>query len=312
MTDHALRKLRENPRLAELAAFPFDFDVDRAALGHVEPVRLASGGPLTVVAGDDTGGTYFVCADGGVLHADSEGGACLIGTSVDEALEVVIGLADWGAFADLTPRDGEERILARKAEVEEEIREHYGIDDERRELLAGLGLPERSPVELVGMLHRALTRTEPDHVLLNAEELNAYRFLHDHDELPPLWEYLGLAPDASADPAAQPLTTWTRPVLVQGRTEAVRVALIRRLDALVMNQSLLRRPEAPGRLDTAPLRELAEEFEHLGDLPQALRAQRLYAALQDSPRERAAADATVVRLEERVRAAPQVPVVSGA
>ncbi|MFD5586423.1 hypothetical protein ACFW6K_13990 [Streptomyces sp. NPDC058733] len=310
MTDHALRKLRANPRLAELAAFPFDFDVDRAAHGHVEPVRLASGGPLTVVAGDDTGGTYVVCGDGAVLHADSEGGACLIGTSVDEALEVLIGLADWGAFADLTPEDGEERILARTAEVEEEIREHYGIDAEREELLAGLGLARRSPVELVGMLHRALTRTEPDHVLLNARELNAYRFLHDPDEVPPPWEYLGVATDGYADPAAQPLATWTRPVLAQGRTEAVRVALIRRLDAFVVNQGLLRRPDTPGRLDPSPLRELAEEFEHLGDFPQALRAQRLYAALQDTPGERAAAAATASRLEEAARRAPRVPVVS--
>ncbi|MFF9817885.1 hypothetical protein [Streptomyces sp. NPDC014006] len=308
MIDHALRKLRDDPRLAELAASAFDFDVDRAAHCHVEPVRLASGGPLTAVAGDDTGGTYFVCADGCVLHADSEGGACLIGTSVDEALEVVVGLADWGAFADLTPGDGAQRILARKAEVEEEIREHYGIDDEREELLAGLGLPRRTPMELVGMLHRALMRTEPDHVLLNARELNAYRFLHDHDDLPPLWEYLGVDAGGFAEPAAQPAATWTRPALAQGRTEAVRVALIRRLDAIEMNQSLLGIPGAPGQLDTSPLRELAEEFEHLGDLPQALRAQHLYTALQDTPQERAAARSIRDRLAERVRRAPQVPV----
>lgn len=93
MSDHALRLLRETPRLAELAAFPFDFDLDRA--DHCEDVRLASGGPLEPVAGDDTGGTYFVCADGSVLYADSEGRAGIIGNSVDEALETVIGLPGW-------------------------------------------------------------------------------------------------------------------------------------------------------------------------------------------------------------------------
>ena len=89
MTDHALRLLRQDRRLAELAAFPFDFDLDRAAHGHVEEVRLASGGPLETVAGDDSGGTYFVCADGSVLYADSEGAAGIIGSSVDETLELV-------------------------------------------------------------------------------------------------------------------------------------------------------------------------------------------------------------------------------
>ena len=68
MTERALRLLRQDPRLAELAAFPFAFDLSRA--DHVEEVRLASGGPLEPVAGDDSGGTYFVCGDGSVLYAE--------------------------------------------------------------------------------------------------------------------------------------------------------------------------------------------------------------------------------------------------
>ncbi|WP_217213354.1 hypothetical protein [Streptomyces sp. AC550_RSS872] len=75
MTDQALRLLRESARLAELAAFPFNFDIGRAAHGNVEEVRTASGDPLGIVAGDDTGGRYFVCADGSMLYADSEGSA---------------------------------------------------------------------------------------------------------------------------------------------------------------------------------------------------------------------------------------------
>ncbi|WP_236061624.1 hypothetical protein [Actinacidiphila acididurans] len=139
MTDHALRLLRQDRRLAELAAFPFDFDLDRAAHGHVEEVRLASGGPLETLAGDDTGGTYFVCADGSVLYADSEGAAGIIGSSVDEALELVIGLPGWRGYVGLSPDDGEEKILACVAETEDEIREYYGIDEERAELRASLG-----------------------------------------------------------------------------------------------------------------------------------------------------------------------------
>ncbi|MFD5235104.1 hypothetical protein [Streptomyces tendae] len=174
MTDHALRLLRQDRRLAELAAFPFGFDLDRAAHGHVEEVRLASGGPLETVAGDDTGGTYFVCADGSVLYADSEGAAGIIGPSVDEALELLIGLPGWRDYTGLSPDDGEEKILACVAETEDGIREYYGIDEERAELRAALGFPERSPVELVGRLRAALLRTEPDFVLLNADEGCAY------------------------------------------------------------------------------------------------------------------------------------------
>ncbi|MCM1943463.1 hypothetical protein NC239_35275 [Streptomyces sp. G3] len=165
MTDHALRLLRQDRRLAELAAFPFGFDLDRAAQGHVEEVCLASGGPLETVAGDDTGGTYFVCADGSVLYADSEGAAGIIGPSVDEALELLIGLPGWRDYTGLSPDDGEEKILACAAETEDGIREYYGIDEERAELRAALGFPERSPVELVGRLRAALLRTEPDFVL---------------------------------------------------------------------------------------------------------------------------------------------------
>lgn len=143
MTDHALRLLQENPHLAELAAFPFNFDLDRA--DHVEDVRLASDGPLKPIAGDDTGGTYFVCADGSVLYADSEGSAGIIGDSVDEALEILVGLPGWHDCLGLAPSDGEEKILAEIAETEEEIREYYGIDAERDELGLHWACPRARP-----------------------------------------------------------------------------------------------------------------------------------------------------------------------
>ncbi|MFF7212834.1 hypothetical protein ACFZAU_20210 [Streptomyces sp. NPDC008238] len=186
MTDHALRLLRQDRRSAELAAFPFGFDLGRAAHGHVEEVRLASGEPLETLAGDDTGGTYFLCADGSVLYADSEGSAGIIGSGVDEALEILIGLPGWRGCARLSPDDREQEILAYVAKTEDEIREHYGIDEERAELRAALGFPERSPVELVGRLRAALLRTEPDFVLLNADEGCAYDTLGPAG--PPLWE----------------------------------------------------------------------------------------------------------------------------
>ncbi|SEL53309.1 hypothetical protein [Streptacidiphilus jiangxiensis] len=419
MTDHALRLLRQDRRLAELAAFPFDFDLDRAVHGHVEEVRLASGGPLETVAGDDTGGTYFVCADGSVLYADSEGAAGIIGSSVDEALELVIGLPGWRGYARLSPDDGEDKILTCVAEAEDEIREYYGIDEERAELRTAMGFPERSPAELVGRLHAALLRTEPGYVLLNADEGCAYERIGPAG--PPLWEpvlaagradlarlrdgdrsawrdvaedptrrritlraaqfdraegdqellrhllrhearssmtdelrlaavLVGLRgdtgdlplllavretdfdtacglggmpePGASADelqqwaraldesmfgtdPSDEPVSTWIDLARCQGMTDLARVTLIRELDSISMDQSRLRRPEAPRTLDTAPLSGLARDFQELGDLPQALRAQRLYAALQDTAWDRASARHTLACLEREAGQLPQ-------
>ncbi|MET9967714.1 hypothetical protein ABZZ80_17725 [Streptomyces sp. NPDC006356] len=399
MTDHALRRLRENPRLAELAAFPFNFDIDRAAHGHVEEVRLASGGPLDIVAGDDTGGTYFVCADGSLLYADSEGSAGIIGSSVDEALEIMIGLAD----DEEHERD------------EEEAQPGRGLEDARAELRAALGFTERPRAELEALLHTALLRTEPDFLLLNGTEHNAYELLDSYPR-PPLWEsvlasgrtdlallragdreawdsvvqdpvrrrlalraaqfdraeadlellrhllrheaaasmtdelrlaavLVGLRGDTGdlpllnevretdfdtacglggmpepgasadelvtwarelddslfgADPADEPLSTWTDLARDQGMTELARVALIRDLDEIVMDQSRLRRPDAPRTLATAPLRALARDFEELGDRTQALRAQRLYTALQEKAWDRVSAHLDQARLEREV------------
>ncbi|WP_093910689.1 hypothetical protein [Streptomyces sp. cf386] len=405
MTDHALRLLRQNPRLAELAAFPFNFDLARAAHGHVEEVRLASGGPLEVVAGDDTGGTYFVCADGSMLYADSEGGAGIIGSSADEALEIMIGLAE---------AEEEEE----SEDDEEECHQHPGLDEARAELRAALGFPERSTAELEAMRQAALLRTEPDFVLLNADEGCAYELLGPPG--PPLWEpvlatgradlallragdrvawdavaddpvrrrlalraaqfdrdegdlellrhllrhetrssmtdelrlgavLVGLRGDVGdlsllhevretdfdtacglggmpepgadadalrewareldellfgADPSDEPVSTWTDLARDQGMTELARVPLIRELDAIFMDQGRLRRPGASRALTTAPLSALARDFEELGDLPQALRAQRLYAALQESAWDRVSARHTQARLE---REAGQLP-----
>ncbi|WP_328421930.1 hypothetical protein [Streptomyces sp. NBC_00443] len=412
MTDHALRVLRENPHLAELAAYPFNFDIGRAAHGHVEEVRLASGGPLDIVAGDDTGGTYFVCADGSMLYADSEGSAGIVGSSVDEALEIMIGLEEdeEGDEEDEEDEgdDDEEDAEGLRAEASQ-LRD---VEEVRVLLRAALGFPERSPAELEAMLRAALLRTEPDFLLLNGAEHNAYQLLDSYPR-PPLWEPvlasgradlallragdpaawdsvaedpvrrrlalraaqfdraegdldllrhllrhetrssmtdelrlaavlvglrgdvgdlpllhevretdydtvcgLGGIPEPGAssqelrdwaqelddslfgtDPADEPVSTWTDLARDQGMTELARVTLIRELDAIVMDQSTLRRPDAPRALTTAPLRALAHDFEELGDRTQALRAQRLHTALQEKAWDRVSALLDQARLE---------------
>ncbi|MEU9144021.1 hypothetical protein [Streptomyces sp. NPDC048349] len=188
--DHVLAVLRRNPDLVRLAA-SFDFDLDRAE--HAEEVRLASGVPLTAVAGDDTGGTYFICADGAVLYASSEGEAGLIGASMDEALEILFGLPGWHDYTDLDLAADDEALEAVFNRTEEEIRGSYPeLDADRSTLLSGLGLRRLPRRELLHRLQASLLRTEPEFLLLNADEGCAYELL-DRLRRPPLWQAV-LAP----------------------------------------------------------------------------------------------------------------------
>ncbi|WP_405594700.1 hypothetical protein OG741_02675 [Streptomyces sp. NBC_01410] len=173
MTDRVLELLRTRSDLAELAAFPFDFDVDRAY--HVEAVHLASGVSLEPIAGDDTGGTYFLCGGTAVLHASSEGDASLLADSVGEALEILVRLPGW--CDHISAELDEEELLAEIRAADDEAREEFApeLDVQRAALISGLGLPDRPLVELFAMSESAAGRTEPDYVLLNSRELCAYR-----------------------------------------------------------------------------------------------------------------------------------------
>ncbi|MFD7257958.1 hypothetical protein [Streptomyces sp. NPDC059874] len=190
--DHVLTVLRRNPDLARLAAGSFNFDLDRAE--HVEEVRLASGAPLRAVAGDDTGGTYFICADGAVLYASSEVEAGLIGAGMDEALEILFGLPGWHDYTDLDLAAGDEALEAVFNRTEDEIRNAYGpeLDADRSTLLRGLGLRRLPRRELLRRLQESLLRTEPEFLLVNADEGCAYALL-DRLRRPPLWQVV-LAP----------------------------------------------------------------------------------------------------------------------
>ncbi|MFJ8963714.1 hypothetical protein ACIRG5_30425 [Lentzea sp. NPDC102401] len=100
--------LPDDVRLSELLAF-FEFDVTRAKaeLG----ASIESGLPLEPVAGDFSGGQYYLCGDAGsgrpVLYASSEGQAGLIANNLREAVELVVGLPCWHdclTFADFEPK----------------------------------------------------------------------------------------------------------------------------------------------------------------------------------------------------------------
>ncbi|MET9921492.1 hypothetical protein ABZZ04_31080 [Streptomyces sp. NPDC006435] len=173
MTDPVLELLRSRPDLAELAAFPFNFDVDRAH--HVEEVHLASGATLEPIAGDDTGGTYFLSGGTAVLHASSDGYASLVADSVGDALQMLVRLPWW--CEELSAGMDEEALLDAVRRADEEAREEFApeLDEQRAALISGLGLPDRSLAELFALSESATRRTEPEHVLLNSQELCAYR-----------------------------------------------------------------------------------------------------------------------------------------
>ncbi|MFJ3876875.1 hypothetical protein ACIPW5_05405 [Streptomyces sp. NPDC090077] len=243
--DHpALTHLRRDPELAAIAAGTFGFDLDRA--GHLEGVRLASGAPLTAVAGDDTGGTFFTCADGSVLYASSDGRAGLVAGSPDEALEILIGRPAAG-------RPAPAAVLLRQEAGQ-------GPSEELRiaaVLVALHGQPE-DHAEL-----RSLRESDPDfHFLLNG-------FPGSATALAP-WAAELDDSDYGPDPHDAYDLTWTALARRQGRTEAARAALVRLLDDTEPRDGHL-------------LAALANEFTALGDLGQAIRARHLHASLQDDP-----------------------------
>ncbi|MEW1687568.1 hypothetical protein ACIQOF_26540 [Streptomyces sp. NPDC091265] len=243
MTDRVLRLLRTRPDLAGLAAFPFNFDVGRAY--HVEEVHLASGASLEPIAGDDTGGTYFLCGGTAVLHASSEGDAVLLADSVGEALEVLVRLPEW--CEDLTAELDEGGLLAQVRAADDEAREQFApeLDAQRAALITGLGLPERPLTELLALSQSAAGRTDPDHVLLNSHALCAYRL--DEPFRRPLRDVvLGPGREAldrlrSGDPAAREAAA-ADPVLRAGVLRAAQYD--RRGDDLPLLRFLLEREDA--------------------------------------------------------------------
>lgn len=145
----------------------FDFDLARAE--HGEPVRLASGGELQAVAGDAAGGTFFVCDDGPVLYADSEGGAGVLAADLTEAVQLVVGLPTWHDVVGFAPdldvmrRQFEESYAELKRDHEPAIEEHQA------EVSAALGLEWLPAEELLTRLRTSLTDLSPGYALLNEE-----------------------------------------------------------------------------------------------------------------------------------------------
>ncbi|MCX4746327.1 hypothetical protein OG455_12440 [Kitasatospora sp. NBC_01287] len=170
-----LAAIAEHEAAEDLLLVPCDFDL--SGDDHVEEVVLASGARLDPFAGTGCGGTYFFCGEPAaddpfgerrpVLYADSEGSAAVLALGgLAELLELLLGHPEW--------RDGGTELV----ELSEEMREdHPDYEAERDEVARLLGLAIPAPEQLLDRLRRSLAATEPDHLLLNAVEGNAYGLL---------------------------------------------------------------------------------------------------------------------------------------
>lgn len=125
-------RIRNDPWITERLMSICDFELWRVEYGPVEPVHLAGGEPLEMIAGDASGGAFMLVGSGDerpVVYVGSEGTGGLVGTSLREALALLV------------------------AEVDEELREYEPtLDADRQRLREALDLP---PVEgSLEKLHR--------------------------------------------------------------------------------------------------------------------------------------------------------------
>lgn len=154
-----LTRIENDPVAAARLVWPGDFDIARR--DPIEDVRLPSGLAMRPIAGDGTGGTFFLCGEPGdaerpVVYADSEGQAALIGADLAEAVELIVVCAMWwrDAYSGFSPE-----------EFDAEIREDHpdlDLDREREELAAALGLTPPPVEEVVARLRTTAARTAPD------------------------------------------------------------------------------------------------------------------------------------------------------
>ncbi|MFD9441876.1 hypothetical protein ACFWBR_27500 [Streptomyces sp. NPDC060006] len=165
--EEVLDSIRRDSGVAELLRHVCEFDLSRG--DHGELVRLSSGLALEGVAGDFTGGTFFLCGYGSrrpVLYASSEGQAGLIGKSLTEALEIIIGLPAWWDCLKFSG-SGDLTVMQTAADhlCHDELTDQPEIGAQRVRLAAALSLELGSSPALLARLHTAVSATTPDFIL---------------------------------------------------------------------------------------------------------------------------------------------------
>jgi hypothetical protein len=166
--EEILDSIRRDSDLAEALWRVCEFDLSRSDPG--EPVRLSSGVALEGIAGDYTGGTFFLCGDSSeersVLYASSEGQAGLIGRSLTEALEIMVGLPSWWDCLKFSG-SGDLAVMRTTADHlrNDELRNESGMDADRRTIAQALGLELKAIPVLLDRLHATVSAVGPEFVL---------------------------------------------------------------------------------------------------------------------------------------------------
>jgi hypothetical protein len=156
-TNDLLRRIESDPEVAELLAWPADFDITRRP---EEQFTSAGGSVLEPIAGCGGGGTYFLCGPSAastrpVLYADSEGQATLIGEDLAETIALVVQFPFWRDL--LLGHDADALESEYRADCPE-------YDEVRDRLMALLDIAPLTVVEAVDRLRRVAVRTAPDFV----------------------------------------------------------------------------------------------------------------------------------------------------
>lgn len=165
--DEILTILRRDPDLDELLTEVCELDITRG--DHGETGRLSSGQPLECVAGDFTGGAFYLCGESRptrpVLYASSEGEAGLVGPSLAGALEVMIGLPSWTDCLKFSG-GGDPAAMRSAAEHlrQDELRDSPEIDTHWARLAEALSLDLATVPVLLTRLRDAVAGTTPDYV----------------------------------------------------------------------------------------------------------------------------------------------------
>ncbi|AQT71157.1 hypothetical protein [Streptomyces sp. fd1-xmd] len=167
-SDRRLLDLIQNtPEVDLLLRSSFGFDIHRKHYG--EGLKLASGAPLEVIAGESAGGAYFLCAEQNgrrpVVFASSEGEGGLLADDLADALEIIIGL-EWHDCLSFSG-GGDVEVMQISAQHLQRTRDKYNpdIDNEAAQVAAALSLSIVPVTDLVIRLQAAASKTEPDYVV---------------------------------------------------------------------------------------------------------------------------------------------------
>lgn len=155
-----LRLLEAEPEVARALDLVADFDVTRR--DPIEHLAIPAGLPLIPIAGDGTGGTYYLVggpqeARRPVLYTDTEGCGTLIAEDLAEAVAIFIALGFWHEAGHGFPLETTEENL-RESEPD--------IDTIRADLYAATGVDLLTAEQARDRLLSAAARTAPDYVAL--------------------------------------------------------------------------------------------------------------------------------------------------